>query len=81
MPAAGIITERNGNICRVQFSGIVKYIYSGLAPGHTYFAGCNSRLIDIPPVDPGCFVQKVGIALDSDTLLLCLNNLIFRRAA
>lgn len=80
MPAIGMIIERNENICRIQSSGIVKNIYYGLVPGHIYFAGCNSRLKDEPPIDPGCFVQKIGIALDSDTLLLSGSDFILRRA-
>ena len=80
MPAIGMIVERNGDICRIQSSGIVKDIYCGLVPGHIYFADYNSRLRDGPPIDPGCFVQKIGIALDSDTLLLSGSDFIFRRA-
>ena len=80
MPAVGMIVERNENICRIQSSGIVKDIYYGLVPGHTYFADCNSRLTDTPPSGLGCFVQKIGIALDSDTLLLSGSDFILRRA-
>lgn len=75
MPAIGILMQKtdpdNGF---VQFFGEIKGMYTGLTPGRSYFVGSNGRPSLTPP-GPGvapsrAYIQAIGIAIDSDVLLL-----------
>ena len=81
MPAIGVVTAISGNQCEVQYRGEVNDIYFGLIPGRSYFVGENSRPSLEVPNNPGCFVQKIGVALKDDILLLVNSSFILRRAA
>jgi hypothetical protein len=81
MPAWGIVIKKISlTECDVQWFGFVKDIYTTLIPGKVYFIDYDSRPIPYPPaLTSDHFVQKIGYAFDSSTLLLILDyNLILR---
>ncbi len=72
MPPIGIIIEKlSVTSCTVQTSGEVAL--AGLALGKAYFAGTDSKPTATRPPAPGTgkrAVQGVGVAMDTDILLL-----------
>lgn len=73
MPGACIISRKFDDIhCILIRSGIV-YCPSGLVPGRIAFLGFNGLPTSVrptPPVDQFCFIQTLGVAMDSTRLLL-----------
>jgi hypothetical protein len=80
MPAVGVITKINEDKCEVQHTGRVEDIYFDLIPGSIYFVGEDSKPSLIIPVGLGCFVQRIGVALRTNTLLIINSDFIPRRA-
>lgn len=70
-PAIGVvISKSSATQCRVQFSGYVTGIYSGLSPGKVYFVGTDGRPSPSPPTSTGVWsIQKIGIALSANVFL------------
>lgn len=74
MPTVGCIIEKmSATICVVQTHGIVSAVYTGMVPGRMYYVGIDSRPVDAPPM-PGIgvthYIQAIGIALDTTSLIL-----------
>ena len=77
MPSVGcIVSKPSATSCVIQTAGLVSGVYAGLTPGKIYFAGTNSRpnvVAPVPGVSQLLFHQAVGIALDTNILLIVAN--------
>jgi hypothetical protein len=73
LPAVGTIIQKVDPItCKVQTSGLVAGVYSGLLPGKKYWAGASHRPATTAPTAPlngAVFHQPIGVALDPATLI------------
>jgi hypothetical protein len=81
MPNWGVVIEKKSPTeCVVQWFGTVRDIFTSLIPGRIYFIDYDSRPIPNPPVLAiDHFAQKMGLALDTSTMLLLLDcNLVLR---
>lgn len=69
-PVAGVvITKPTSTTAEVQFSGIISG-YAGLTAGAVQFLGTTGGIIETSlPTTPGNVIQKIGIAVDTTTLL------------
>lgn len=82
MPSFGIIVEKyTPTTCKVQWFGFVENIYSTLVLGKPHFVGYDSKPTWPNPARSAAahILQKIGIAFDSDTLLLVPDLRIFKR--
>lgn len=73
MPAVGVITQKTSTTqCLVQWSGEVVGVYTGLSYNSLYFVGVDSLAVTPPPTPTTAplYWQVVGVALDSDVLLV-----------
>lgn len=75
MPAIGIIIKKwDFTQALVQTTGVVAGIYTGLTANQTYWVGETGQLsATLPPVDgttQKAYTQIIGVALDSEVLLL-----------
>lgn len=72
--AVGVVVKKyDATTCRVQFSGPVKSVYTGLVPGRRYFVGSDSKLsLDSGSPGPGEWFlsQLMGVAVASDEVEL-----------
>lgn len=80
MPAAGLVLAIEGEQARVQVSGIVPSIASGLICGAPVFVGDAG----LPTTDPAgitmpAAVQMTGVALDSSTVSLAISGQLAKR--
>lgn len=70
----GVIIEKgvDPTLCKVQISGIIKAVYTGLTPGKRLFVGASSQLVETPPLPSTgtSLIQKLGYALASDAVLV-----------
>lgn len=81
MPAAGLVLAVQGNLARVQVSGIVPSIASGLLCGAPVFVGDGGLPISDPAgITMPAAVQLVGVALDSSTVSLAISGQFVKRA-
>lgn len=81
MPMWGALTEKESpTVCKVQGSGIVEDLWTGLTPGRTYFVGLDGRPSAVPPIGSGVFVQRIGVALDVNAMRLQPEWLLVKRA-
>lgn len=82
LPSIGCVTAKFDPItCKVQTTGLVAGVYSGLLPGATYYLGDTGRPVaGVPAPDPGqaLFQQAVGVALDPTTMILSPSTLLVR---
>jgi len=80
MPAIGVITAKaTATECTVRRFGDVAAV--GLTPGGVYFVDTDSQIKLGPPVHPPVgtrHVQRVGVAIDSTTLMLESTSNIIR---
>jgi len=84
MPAIGIITEKlSSTKCRLQTSGIVEGVLSGLTPQERYYIGTDGKATATPP-EPGAgetfYIQYVGIAIASNALYLDIAKVPIKRS-
>jgi hypothetical protein len=83
MPAIGIIeSKKSPTECKVRILGEVPGLYSGLTPGRMLFVGSTGRLTAVPPIPSlgeYIFVQSMGVALLSNSVLLVPSYLLTRR--
>lgn len=81
MPAVGLVLAVQGNLARVQVSGIVPSIASGLVSGAPVFVGDGGLPINDPAgITMPAAVQITGVALDSSTVSLAINGQFVKRA-
>lgn len=80
MPAVGVITAKpTSTECTVQYGGEVA-IYSGLTPGKVYMIDQNGEpTATLPSVGSDHYVQRLGIATSSDSMLLLLDVTLVKR--
>lgn len=81
MPASGVALAQSGNLVRVQTSGIVPRLASGLIPGLPVFVGDAG----LPITDPAgitlpASVQMIGVALDASSLSLAITGQFVKRS-
>jgi hypothetical protein len=83
MPAVGVITEKpTTTTCTLQWHGEIKNVYTGLTPHRVYFLDESARPSLSPPTSPSTkYIQALGVALSSDTLLLTLEVQLTKRSA
>jgi len=83
LPAVGcIVSKPSATSCIVQTSGLVSGVYSGLTPGKLYVVGTNSRptlTLPTPGVGSSLFLQGIGIAIDTNLLLMSPASQITKR--
>lgn len=90
----GIVKSGSGSIVQVQPSGLVTLTTAqwdavtggsgGLVMGTTYYTAqfpAVGKLTDVRPVDTGILVSKVGVGLNSTTLLLAISPAIDNQGA
>lgn len=74
LPAVGCIISKSGpTSCVIQTAGLVSGVYTGLTPGKIYVIGSNSRpsaALPVPAPSTNLFLQPVGIAVDTNMLLM-----------
>jgi len=74
IPVVGCITSKpTSTSCVVQCAGLVSGVYAGLTPGQLYVAGTNGRptlTIPTPASGQSLFLQMVGIAIDTNMMLI-----------
>jgi len=84
IPSIGVIVEKlTSTTCIVQLSGALKDIVTGLTPGKALFVGAGGILSHSLP-SPGisfAYVQPMGVAVDSNALLLSPSLSIIKRIA
>jgi hypothetical protein len=77
-PGIGIVTAKpSSTTATLAYSGVVGG-FTGLTPGADLFIGTLGAIIEAGalPTTPGSVVQKIGIAIDTTTLLLNPANLV-----
>ena len=81
VPSIGLLVEKeSATECQVQTQGVVEGLFSGLTPGRTYFLGADGRpSLDVTTV-AGTYVQRIGVALGTDVLLLGLDTFLTKRS-
>lgn len=83
MPAVGVIIEKStASDCVFQWIGELPH--AGLAHNKPAFVGLDGRITQDPSFlapDPGeiCYVQNMGVAMTSDSLLLLPNFFLVKR--
>lgn len=80
VPAIGVVTAKTiATDCTVQYGGEVA-IYSGLTPGRVYLIDQNGEPTSSLP-SPGVdhYVQRLGVATSSDSLLLQVDVSLVKR--
>jgi len=75
IPAIGIIVAKiNPTTAIVQVQGEVKGVYTGLTPGRVYYLDIASAPTLTPPTptigNPRVYIHQIGIAVDTDAMLL-----------
>jgi len=81
MPAAGLVLAVDGNLARVQVSGIAPRIASGLIPGAPVFVGEGGLPVSDPEgITLPAAVQVTGVALDSSSVALSITGQLVKRA-
>lgn len=81
MPAAGIVLALEGNLARVQVSGIAPRIASGLIPGAPVFVGEGGLPVSSPTgITLPAALQAIGVALDSSSVALSITGQMVKRA-
>lgn len=80
MPAIGVITAKTiATDCTVQYAGEVT-IYSGLTSGRVYMIDQNGEpTAALPTVGSDHYVQRIGVATSTDSLLLQVNTSLVKR--
>jgi hypothetical protein len=80
MPAVGVVTAKpTSTDCTVQFGGEVA-VYSGLTPGKTYMVDQNGEpTATLPTVGSDHYVQRIGIATSTDSMLLLIDGSLVKR--
>lgn len=84
MPAVAIIVDKiDTTTCIIQFSGIVKSVYSGLPSGKLLFVDDDGMLSDEPPaptlLKPFMFSQSAGVTISGDEINLDPSSLMVRQ--
>jgi hypothetical protein len=83
MPSIGIIVEKlDATTCKVQVTGALEGVVTGLTPGKVVFvssAGTLDHTIATPGVGSYAYIQSMGIALDIDVLLVMPDFSIIKR--
>lgn len=81
MPVMGMIVSKEDPWhADVRYQGPVSGLYTGLTPGKICFLGTDSRIVLTPPTGE-VYVQKVGIVLDADVVLVAPDLTITKRRA
>lgn len=74
IPGIGCITSKpSSTSCVVQCHGLVSGVYGALVPGKQYVIGTDGRptaVLPVPGVGQSLFIQPVGMALDTDMMLI-----------
>lgn len=80
MPAIGVVSAKTITTdCTVQYAGEV-ILYSGLTPGRMYMIDQNGEpTASLPTVGSDHYVQRIGIATSTDSLLLQLDVSLIKR--
>ena len=80
MPALGVIVSKPTTVtCLVQYAGEVA-VYSGLTPGRVYMLDQNGEpTAALPTVGSDHYVQRIGIATSTDSMLLSLDTTLVKR--
>jgi hypothetical protein len=75
LPAIGFVTDKpSGTTCHVQYSDELD-LFSGLTAGATYYVSTtNAGVIVATTGVPGQFKQQVGVAKDSNTLVITVGE-------
>lgn len=76
--AVGIALQVAGSVARIQFDGAAPYAPGGLVPMQDYFLGADG-LPTAELTDDILYVQRLGVALDAETLLLSLRGIGYKR--
>lgn len=82
IPAVGcIVSKPTSTSGVVQTSGVVSGVFAGLTPGRPVYVDRTGRAVSpapTPDVGESLFIQAVGIALDSNLLLLVPSTTLVR---
>lgn len=80
LPAVGVaVSKPTASTCQVQWGGEVSGLDT-LTPRRVYFLQGDARIGLGPPTGSGQYVQRLGVALDANTLLISLNTSLIKRA-
>ncbi len=73
-PVVGcIVSKPTATSCIIQTAGLVSSVYTGLTAGKIYVVGTNSRpalALPVPAPSTSLFLQQIGIAVDTNLLLI-----------
>lgn len=81
MPAVGCIVSKSSPTSCVIQTGNQVSLYTGLIPGKVYFVGFNSRPVyprPIPAPGSSIFIQSIGLAVNSTTIMIAPGTTVFR---
>lgn len=84
LPAIGIITgvESWTRGTMRMLSGVLSGMYSDLIPGKVYWVGTDARLVaSLAELPLACYIQRVGVAIDTHSILLNLDLHLMKRSA
>lgn len=74
MPAVGVVVEKlSPTLCKVQVTGLMKGVASGLTPGQVLFISSTGTLthgVATPLAGQKAYIQSMGIAFSSDVVLV-----------
>jgi len=80
LPAVGVIIEKpTTTTCTVQWRGEVTGLGS-LVPRRVYFLQDTAKIGLAVPAESGQYVQRIGMALSSEVLLVSINSHLIKRA-
>jgi hypothetical protein len=83
MPAVGIIISKSSpTLCKVQWSGELAGVYTGLTVNKPIFVGLDGRVTITPPgplTGGYSFVQNLGVIVGTSRILLAPNFFMVKR--
>lgn len=81
-PASGIVTTVDGNTCVVAFGGVAEGVAANLTTGKTVFVGPSGVATTNPAaLTAPYFVQAVGVAVSTTSVLVLVRPISLYRAA
>lgn len=83
MPAIGVIIEKmSPTLCRVQVTGEMEGIVTGLTPGRVVFVSSTGTLthsLAVPGAGQLAYIQSMGVAASTDVVLVVPDFSIIKR--
>lgn len=83
MPSIGVLVEKLDAVtCKVQVTGVMEGIVSGLTPGRAVFVSSSGTIghsLAVPGPGSYAYIQPMGVALDDEVVLVMPDLSIIKR--